>query len=172
MEQKYSFLNDELALIEIRKHKWIESEKHNAEIGFATAAVDWIKKYGYAWKKSRLGLTDAANVLSEKRQHRRFPSQLPVEIKLDNTHISAKTDDISLVGLSCTIPAPLPSNAPADVTIRFIKTKGEQKIKFQFASRVLRVSKTQRSASGYTVFLSFTEEVRDYIRANAESLCK
>ena len=47
----YSFLKDELALNEIRKHKWIESEKCGCEIGFATAAFDWIKRYGYAFKQ-------------------------------------------------------------------------------------------------------------------------
>ena len=43
MTEHYSFLNDELALLEIRKHKWIESEKCGREIGFASAALDWIK---------------------------------------------------------------------------------------------------------------------------------
>ena len=53
MENDYSFLKDELALNEIRKHKWIESEKCGREIGFATAAFDWIKRYGYAFKQCR-----------------------------------------------------------------------------------------------------------------------
>ncbi len=50
---RYSFLKNELALEEIRKHKWIESEKAGCEIGFATAAVDWIKNYGEGWLRSR-----------------------------------------------------------------------------------------------------------------------
>ena len=50
---RYSFLNDTLALEEIRKHKWIESEKAGCEIGFATAAVDWVKKYGEGWLRWR-----------------------------------------------------------------------------------------------------------------------
>ena len=54
MEENYSFLRDELALLEIRKHKWIESEKLGREIGFATAACEWIHKYGEAWKQFRL----------------------------------------------------------------------------------------------------------------------
>ncbi|MEW5894262.1 MAG: hypothetical protein AB1650_00645 [Candidatus Omnitrophota bacterium] len=48
--EKYSFLNDDYAQFEIRKHKWIISEKAGHEIGFATAAVDWIKNYGDTWK--------------------------------------------------------------------------------------------------------------------------
>lgn len=49
MKIHYPFLQDELALLEIRKHKWIESEKLGQEIGFATAALNWINTYGSAW---------------------------------------------------------------------------------------------------------------------------
>ena len=53
MKKQYSFLKDELAITEIRKHKWIESEKAGCEIGFATAAYDWVTKYGEAWLQFR-----------------------------------------------------------------------------------------------------------------------
>lgn len=49
MTTQYPFLKDDRALAEIRKHKWIESEKAGREIGFATAAFDWITQYGQAW---------------------------------------------------------------------------------------------------------------------------
>ncbi len=67
MKTDYSFLKDELALLEIRKHKWIESEKLGREIGFATAALDWINKYGSAWKQFRLETENKQNVLTEHR---------------------------------------------------------------------------------------------------------
>jgi len=51
MKKRFSFLANDKAVEEIRKHKWIESEKKGEEIGFATAAIDWIKKYGAAWKR-------------------------------------------------------------------------------------------------------------------------
>ncbi len=47
---QYSFLNDSYAYFEIRKHKWLLSENAHREIGFATAAVDWITHYGDTWK--------------------------------------------------------------------------------------------------------------------------
>lgn len=50
MEKHYSFLKDESALFEIRKHKWLISEKAGREIGFASAALDWIKNYGDTWR--------------------------------------------------------------------------------------------------------------------------
>lgn len=67
MKTDYSFLKDELALLEIRKHKWIESEKLGREIGFATAAHDWINKYGAAWKQFRMQTENNQNVLTERR---------------------------------------------------------------------------------------------------------
>jgi len=54
MKGKSSFLKNLSALEEIRKHKWIESEKAGYDIGFATAALDWIKKYGQAWEETYL----------------------------------------------------------------------------------------------------------------------
>jgi hypothetical protein len=49
MRKIYPFLNDQLARQEIYKHKWIESEKAGREIGFASAAYDWISQHGQAW---------------------------------------------------------------------------------------------------------------------------
>ena len=69
MKTNYSFLKDELALIEIRKHKWIESEKLGQEIGFATAAYDWINKYGYTWKQFHRDEEDSKHVFAERRQY-------------------------------------------------------------------------------------------------------
>jgi hypothetical protein len=51
MDKSYNYLKDPRVLDEIRKHKWIESEKSNREIGFASAAVEWIIKYGPQWKQ-------------------------------------------------------------------------------------------------------------------------
>jgi len=36
---------------EILKHKWIESEKANNDIGFEKALIDWIKKHRMDWVK-------------------------------------------------------------------------------------------------------------------------
>lgn len=49
MQRIYPFLTDQLARQEIYKHKWIESEKAGREIGFASAAHDWITQYGQLW---------------------------------------------------------------------------------------------------------------------------
>jgi hypothetical protein len=39
---------------EILKHKWIESEKAGADIGFEKALLDWIVKYRSSWRNKRL----------------------------------------------------------------------------------------------------------------------
>jgi hypothetical protein len=39
---------------EILKHKWIESEKAGADIGFEKALLDWIVKYRSNWRNKRL----------------------------------------------------------------------------------------------------------------------
>ena len=49
MKIEYPFLKDTQARQEIYKHKWIESEKAGREIGFASAAHDWISRHGKAW---------------------------------------------------------------------------------------------------------------------------
>jgi hypothetical protein len=53
----YPFLKDELVLQEIRKHKWIESEKAGREIGFATAAYDWICRHGEDWLRHQISVS-------------------------------------------------------------------------------------------------------------------
>jgi len=57
MEKTYSFLKDELVLQEIRRHKWIESEKQGYDIGFASAAYDWICRFGNDWLKNQINVS-------------------------------------------------------------------------------------------------------------------
>jgi len=44
---------------EILKHKWIESEKAGADIGFEKALLDWILKYRSSWRNKRMKETKA-----------------------------------------------------------------------------------------------------------------
>ena len=39
---------------EILKHKWIESEKAGADIGFEKALLDWILKHRSNWREKRM----------------------------------------------------------------------------------------------------------------------
>lgn len=40
---------------EILRHKWIESEKAGADIGFETALTDWIVNHRSNWRRDRKG---------------------------------------------------------------------------------------------------------------------
>ena len=39
---------------EILKHKWLESEKAGADIGFEKALLDWIVKHRSNWRERRM----------------------------------------------------------------------------------------------------------------------
>ncbi len=168
MLSNYSFLKDELAVLEIRKHQWIESQKKGAEIGFASAAVDWIKQYGNAWKQFRLETSAAQNPLTEKRTYRRFSYSFPLELKVGGQSINSQTQNISLVGFSCEVGQFIPDNTKAQITIN-LPHSSQRETDFRFESRVVRVHPSQNStAPAYSVFVPFNENVRDYIRTHSE----
>lgn len=49
---------------EILRHKWIESEKLGADIGFEKALLDWILHHRSEWKKLR-GTSTPKNKITE-----------------------------------------------------------------------------------------------------------
>jgi len=53
MTNKSVYLNFLDMKREIEKHKWIESEKINRDIGFEDALVDWIIKHRSGWLKEK-----------------------------------------------------------------------------------------------------------------------
>ena len=42
-------LQNKEVIEEIKRHLWIESEKAGHDIGFESAAKDWLQKYSKAW---------------------------------------------------------------------------------------------------------------------------
>jgi len=102
MKEKFSFLKDPRAIAEIHKHKWIESQKAGREIGFATCAVDWIEKYGQAWKEIHVKEDKDYSIFIERRRFRRFELDCKVKLKKDNLLFLANIVNINLFGLSCT----------------------------------------------------------------------
>ena len=172
MNNTYPFFKDELALLEIRKHKWIQSEILGHEVGFATAAVDWIKKYGAAWKIFRLGLTNSDQFLSERRKYRRFVKHFPLELNIDNQPFQSHSWDFNLVGVGCVVPRFIkPENA---VTAR-IKFQGpnqsEPIAQFEFNSRITQIAEApQKEDPAFRIFIPFSEEIRDYLRTHANIL--
>ena len=173
MDLNYSFLKDELALEEIRKHKWIESEKQKKEIGFATAAVDWVKKYGQDWKAFRFGLKSHTDIFTERRIHRRFACQIPVQLKINDNLIMSYTDNVSLIGFSCVLPNHISEDSQVEIVIDF---QGHEvfpsKFPFRFKGRVLKISILGRKprSSSYKAFFLFDENIKKYLRTNSAVL--
>ena len=171
MNLNYSFLKDQLALEEIRKHKWIESEKQKKEIGFATAAVDWIKKYGDDWRQFRL--KSQTDILAERRNHRRFICQIPVQLKIDEKFIASYADDVNLIGFSCVLPQYISKNSEPESIIDFKgQEKAAPKFQFRFKSRALRISKLNNDSSNlfYKVFFIFDEKIKEFLRTYPDVL--
>lgn len=100
MKNKYSYLKDPLVLTEIRKHKWIESQKHGKDVGFAFASLDWIKKYGKAWKKGQYKAVKEDTVFTERRKFRRFTLLNYVELVKNGVSFAAEAINISFLGLA------------------------------------------------------------------------
>lgn len=170
MKESYSFLNDESARQEIRKHKWIESEKRGVEIGFATAALDWITKYGQLWRESRQQNTEAYS-WKEKRQYRRFNRRLPLQLSFGKSRIKCYTDNINYQGVACTVEDDISADELAQVTLHLNKNGLFQtRETFQFQSHVARVTRPadQESKKRYKVFLPFPQEVQNVLCAKPE----
>lgn len=100
MKNKYSYLKDPLVLAQIRKHKWIESQKRGKDVGFAFASLDWIKKYGKAWKKGQYKAVKEDAVFAERRKFRRFALVNYVELIKNGASFAAEAINISFLGLA------------------------------------------------------------------------
>ncbi len=163
MSGDYSFFKDALALVEIRKHQWIESQKIKKEVSFASAALDWITKYGPDWKKYRLDNTTADNPFTEKRGYRRFEYSAPVVLKLNNKIFHTETNSVSLIGFSCLIPEFIEKGTTIEVTIQL---SPDEVTHFNFNCQVTRVSPTQNGQQ-FNIFIPFKEKIRNFFRIHS-----
>ena len=101
MKDRYPYLRDPRALAEIRRHKWIESQKKGKEIGFATAAADWVKKYGRQWKKIHAEEYKDNSIFIERRKYRRFNLNAFVKLIKNNAILLTEAVNVSFFGLLC-----------------------------------------------------------------------
>lgn len=159
MKNNYPYLKDQDALSEIRKHKWIESQKAGTEVGFASAAVDWIKKYGKEWEKSRSRVYPAQDIFLEKRKYRRFKLRGMARLINDGISISAEPVDLSFFGLllKANKNLPLGSSIKARVSIEFRNKKKD----VEYSGRIDRI--TFKDAGNYDLFLNFDAPCQENI---------
>ena len=198
MKKHYSFVHDRFAIEEIKKHKWIESEKAGCEVGFATAAYDWINKHGDNWKKYQYSETTPFNVLLEERKYHRLHLNFPITIQSRQFVIQANSYDIDLGGISCIIPKALPEDLIVETHIHFKSNKFPLRPSlFKFVSQVIRCASisstptgsflwvddpdsrginpqkqncrsTKNNGESFKVVLGLNEQIRDYLKSHSD----
>jgi len=151
IKDPYKYLDDPRALAEIRKHQWIESQKQNRPIGFASAAVDWITRFGEEWKEKHVYRD--YRVFIERRKYRRFKVDFLLRTIRDNTRLTAQTVNISFFGLLFTTAHQLAKGKELCVNLA---SRQDNKDILTCGGFIERVSQVNRSQ--YDVFLRFNEQ--------------
>lgn len=152
MRDKYPYLKDPRALAEIRKHKWLESQKAGQEIGFASAAVDWVKKHGEEWKKVHAGCRNG-EIFIERRKYRRFELRGMVQLAKDGISVLAEPINLSFFGLLCKTNNDLPLGSTIKARMSFELKQNKRDL--ECCGRIERVVLVKPSR--YDVFLNFNE---------------
>lgn len=152
MRDKYPYLRDPRALAEIRKHKWIESEKKGKEIGFASAAVDWIGKYGEEWKKIHGEEYKDNRVFIERRKYRRFKLNAFIKLAKKDIFLLADALNVSFFGLLCRAKEYLEIGSEVDIYIKLTKNGKKNLLCKGVIERILSVS-----PNAYEIFLRFND---------------
>ncbi|MCF7908547.1 MAG: hypothetical protein K9L86_06745 [Candidatus Omnitrophica bacterium] len=150
MKDSYPYFRDPRALEEIRKHKWIESQKQNQEVSFATAALDWINNYGAQWKEIHADESKDNRIFIEQRKYRRFRLTQLIKLVKDNITFLAEGINISFFGLTCRARKFLPVGSVMDVYVPIEQKSGEKIICRGTVERAIQVK-----LENYEVFLKF-----------------
>lgn len=154
MEKEFVYLKNPIALKEINKHRWIESEKIGRDIGFLIAAVDWINKYGELWRKTQDTEYRDSNFIVERRQLRRFNKDIRVLIINKDGLLITKAINLSLFGLLCKAPGGFTLGSKARLHLSFI-SEGESSFTcIGMAYRITRDVQPER----YEVFFKFDDD--------------
>ncbi len=126
MRDTYPYFRDPRALEEIRKHKWIESQKLGQEVGFATAALDWIERYGQQWKEIHADEYKDNRIFLEQRRYRRFDLNQLIKLVKDNMTILAEGLNVSFFGLMCRVNQFLPVGSKINIYLPGEPKAGEK----------------------------------------------
>lgn len=167
MKTSYPFLRDPRALLEIRKHQWLESEKIGQEIGFGSAAVDWINKYGELWRKAHVDSQRNNDIFLENRKFRRFRLYGRATVIYDKDNFPAQTVNVSYFGLLCRIERYLEPGSIVIIQWSFLE---DGRSGLVFGAMVERASSSPDRSGNYEMLLKFDEGTRgkihnlDYLR--------
>lgn len=153
MGQKFISLKDVAMLMEINRHKWLESEKAGRDIGFTAAAKDWLDKYSDNWQRHYCQNSARGNVFIERREFRRFALQAHVKIVTGGALTIARVANLSFVGVLCQTANKLKEGSRARIHLSFA---GEKSL-----NCVVTVERSSRHADKklYELFLRFDENI-------------
>jgi len=154
VKDSYPYLRDPRAIFEIRKHQWIESEKAGREIGFGTAAIDWITKYGKAWEKAHAMDIKDRSILFEQRKYRRFILETFATLVYNDAVFSVRTIDVSLAGMLCKTRELLDVGSRVAIHWPF---DPDRKRGPDFEGAVERISRYNDAVGEYTMLIKFNE---------------
>lgn len=160
MKRRYPYLRDPRVLSEIRKHQWIESEKSGKEIGFGTAAIDWITKYGELWRQAHAAAGMNADILLEQRKFRRFPLQSFATLLHNGKTIPVKTIDISSLGMLCQASVRLDLDSPIKIQWSLSEQPDSG---ITFCGKVARMVSNSASPDTHTLLIIFDRQSRKRI---------
>ena len=141
MKDNYPYFRDPRALDEIRKHKWIESQKQGREIGFATAALDWIKKHGAQWKEIHADQAKDNRIFIEQRKQRRIKLNQLIKLVKNNVTILAEGINISFFGVMCRASKFLSLGSTMDIYVPLEQNTGEKIICRGTVERAIQVDR-------------------------------
>ncbi|MCU0651982.1 MAG: PilZ domain-containing protein [Candidatus Omnitrophica bacterium] len=158
MKGSYPYLRDPRSIAEIRKHQWIESEKAGYEIGFGTAAIDWVAKYGRQWEVACAKIDK--NVFIENRKFRRFEFESYVALTYENKTIIVRTIDISSLGLLCIAKESL--HPEVEVTLQW-SFNTDNKSGIIFDGKISRVWPRKNNSQEFELLIKFDEQSRKKI---------
>lgn len=153
MKRPYPYLKDPRAIAEIRKHQWIESEKAGTEIGFGTAAIDWVNKFGQQWEIACAKIDK--NVLIENRKYRRFSLESFAVLIQETKRIIVRTINISVQGTLCVVKEQLREGS--EVVLQWSSVP-DGKSGIEFKGKIFRIWNRHINNGEYELLVKFNEK--------------
>jgi hypothetical protein len=161
MQKRFNYLQHEGAVEEILKHKWIESQKLGRDIGFVTAAHDWIKKYGEAWQKAHnihnSNTAKEQSLLAERRKYRRFKINMPIKIKAEDLEFDSQAIALNHIGIDFISGVSLVTDSLIEIIIPFKIKEQHTEVDVALRAKVAKSKPHKTSKDQKKQYLIFTE---------------
>jgi len=177
MKRRFNYLQHEDAVKEILKYRESESEKTGGDIGFASAAIEWIKKHGEEWKKENNmiedSLTNYLHGIVERRAYRRFKTYLPIKICFGGMEFDGLMKKFNHVGVDIITAVSIPLHGHIEILIPSLSNKQNPIKQTVLNANVLRITHYHDPKNPHLRFQIFThldKESQEKIISNKDTL--